>query len=72
MYRFREDIDVNTLVDGRTTCYLSKVLKFNRENLAKILKGQRTCTYNRAKQIVSYCRPNDDVEKYFEYIESEG
>jgi hypothetical protein len=72
MYRIREDIDINTLIDGRTFFYLSNVLSFNRENLAKILKGQRTCTYDRAKQIVDYCRPNDTVEKYFKYIESEG
>jgi hypothetical protein len=72
MYRIKEDIDINTLIDGRTFFYLSNVLSFNRENLAKILKGQRTCTYDRAKQIVDYCRPNDTVEKYFKYIESEG
>lgn len=72
MYRIREDIDINTLVDGRTTLYLSKTLPFNRENLAKILKGQRTCTYERAKQIVNYCKPDEEVEKYFEFIESEG
>lgn len=72
MYRLKEDMDVNTLIDGRTIFYLSNVISFNRENLAKILKGQRTCTYDRAKQIVDYCRPNDTVEKYFEYIESEG
>lgn len=72
MYRIKEDIDINTLIDGRTFFYLSNVLSFNRENLAKILKGQRTCTYDRAKQIVDYCRPNDTVEKYFKYVESEG
>ena len=72
MYKIKEDIDINTLIDGRTFFYLSNVLSFNRENLAKILKGQRTCTYDRAKQIVDYCRPNDTVEKYFKYIESEG
>lgn len=72
MYRIKSNIDVNTLIDGRTIFYLSKALPFNRENLAKILKGQKLCTFERAKQIVDYCRPNDEVEKYFEHIESEG
>ena len=72
MYKIKEDIDINTLIVGRPIFYLSNVLSFNRENLSKILKGQRACTYDRAKQIVSYCHPDDEVEKYFEYIESEG
>lgn len=72
MYRIKDDLDINTLIDGRTIFYLSKVLPFNRENLSKILKGQRVCTYERAEQIVKYCKPKDKVEKYFEYIGSEG
>jgi hypothetical protein len=72
MYIFREELDINSLIDGRTMLYLSKALCFNRENLAKILKRQRTCTYKRAKQIVDYCKPDEDVEKYFMKIEREG
>lgn len=72
MYRIKDDLDVNTLIDGRTIFYLSNTLSINREILSKILKGQRECSYDRAKKIVDYCKPNDKVEKYFEYIESEG
>lgn len=71
MYRIKEDININTLVDGRTVFYLANVLSINRDKLSKILKGYHTCTYERAKQIVDYCKPNDKVEKYFKYIESE-
>ena len=72
MYRIRDDLDVNALIDGRTIFYLANVLSINREVLSKVLKGYTPCTYDRAKKIVDYCRPNDKVEKYFEYIESEG
>lgn len=72
MYRIREDLDLNDLIDGRTFLYLSQQLHFNRENLAKILKGMRSCTYDRAKEIVAYCKPNDMVEQYFIKVEKEG
>lgn len=72
MYRIREDLDLNDLIDGRTFLYLSQQLHFNRENLAKILKGTRSCTYDRAKEIVDYCQPNSMVEKYFVKIKKEG
>jgi hypothetical protein len=72
VYKIREDIDINELIDGRTFLYLSQQIKFNRENLAKIIKGYRTCTYDRAKEIVDYCKPNDTVEKYFVKVEKEG
>lgn len=71
-YILREDLDVNELIDGRTYLYLSKKLHFNRENLAKILRCERGCTYARAKSIVDYCQPTDDVEKYFVKVEKEG
>lgn len=72
VYKIRENIDINDLIDGRTFLYLSQQLKFNRENLAKIIKGQRSCTYDRAKDIVNYCKPNDTVEQYFIKVEKEG
>lgn len=72
MYRIREDLDLNDLIDGRTFLYLSQQLHFNRENLAKILKGMRSCTYDRAKEIVDYCKPNNAVEQYFIKVEKEG
>ena len=72
MYRIREDLDINDLIDGRTFLYLSQQLHFNRENLAKILKGMRSCTYDRAKDIVDYCKPNGEVEQYFVKIKKEG
>lgn len=65
MYRINPDLDINDLIDGRTIIYLSKQLPFNREHLSKILKGTRECSYKRAKQIVDYCKPNDNVEDYF-------
>lgn len=65
MYRIRKDIDVNTLIDGRTILYLSKVLHYNRESLSRILRGKSACSYERARQIVSYCKPDYDVEDYF-------
>lgn len=72
MYQFKKELDVNELIDGRTFLYLSQQIGFNRENLAKILKGMRTCTYDRAKEIVDYCKPTEDVEKYFIKIKKEG
>lgn len=72
VYKIREDLDVNELIDGRTFLYLSQQLHFNRENLAKILKGTRSCTYNRAKEIVDYCKPMDTVDKYFIKVKKEG
>lgn len=72
MYQIRNDIDINALIDGRTMLYLSQVLHYNREKVSKILKGKCVCTYDRAKQIVDYCRPDSNVEDYFIRVESEG
>ncbi len=72
MYKIRNDIDINTLIDGRTMLYLSQVLHYNRENLARILKGKRSCTYERAEQIVKYCKPNNSVADYFIAIDRKG
>ena len=65
MYRINPDLDINDLIDGRTILYLSKQLPFNRENLSKTLKGTISCTYDRAEQIVEYCKPDSKVEDYF-------
>lgn len=72
MYQFREDIDINSLIDGRTILYLAKSLHFNRDNLSKILKNGKPCSYSGAKMLVDYCKPNDTVEMYFTKIEKEG
>ena len=72
MYIIRDDLDINKLIDGRTFLYLSQQLHFNRENLAKILKGTRSCSYDRAKDIVDYCKPNDSVDTYFIKVKKEG
>lgn len=72
MYQVKKDMNINELIDGRTILYLSQQLHFNRENLAKILKGMRSCTYDRAEQIVEYCKPGATVETYFIKVEKEG
>ena len=72
MYRFKSELHYNDLVDGRTIQYLSEKVEYNRENLAKILKGEKTCSYDRAESIVKYCKPNKKVEDYFIKIKEEG
>lgn len=72
MYQFRADVDINSLIDGRSILYLAEKLYFNRDNLSKILKRGKPCSYIRAKAIVDYCKPNDNIEMYFVKLEKEG
>jgi len=72
MYKIKNDVDIKSLTDGRTILYISKKIPYNRENLSNILRGKRTCSYKRAKQIVDLCQPNKKVSDYFVKVESEG
>lgn len=72
MYKLKDDLDINSLVDGRTTLYLSKKIQYNREALAKVLKGEQHCSYKRAEEIVKACQPNKKVSDYFVKVEREG
>lgn len=63
VYKFVED--KNILLDGRSIIFLSKELKYNREHLALILKGEKACTHELARKIVNRLKPNEKVEDYF-------
>lgn len=65
MYKLRSDIDINSLIDGRTILYLSKKIPYNRMSLANVLKGKQACSYERANNIVKTCRPDKKVTDYF-------
>ena len=65
MYVYKFGKDKNILLDGRSIIFLSKELKYNREHLSLILKGERHCTYELAKRIVNRLKPNGKVEDYF-------
>ena len=72
MYKFRSDLDINSLVDGRTILYLSKKISYSREFVSEILRGKKTCSYKRAEQIVKACQPDKKVSDYFVKVEREG
>ena len=65
MYVYKYKNDKNILLDGRSIIFLSKELKYNREHLALILKGERGCSYELANKLVSRLKPNKNVEDYF-------
>lgn len=72
MYTFKSDLDINSLVDGRTILYLSKKISFSREHLSKVLRGLESCNYKRANDIVKACQPDKKVEDYFIKVKKEG
>ena len=63
VYKYKNNKDI--LLDGRSIIFLSKELKYNREHLSLILKGERHCSYELAKRIVDRLKPNENVEDYF-------
>lgn len=65
MYVYRFGKDKNILLDGRSIIFLSKELKYNREHLSLIFKGERHCTYALAKKIIDRLKPGAKVEEYF-------
>lgn len=65
MYVYRFGKDKNILLDGRSIIFLSKELKYNREHLSLIFKGERYCTYELAKKIIDRLKPGAKVEEYF-------
>ena len=72
MYIFRSDLDINSLVDGRTILYLSKKISYSREHLSNILRRKEVCSYERARDIVKACQPNKNVEDFFIKVKKEG
>ena len=71
MYRYKDKLMPNDLLDGRAITYIEKDIPTSREHISLILRGKELCSYNKAKALVSRCKPGESIEKYFEKIESE-
>lgn len=72
MYMFREDRNMNDLLDGRSITYVAKEISLNREWVSLILRGKKTCTKEQAGALVKRCASGAPVDYFFKLVTKEG
>lgn len=73
MYMFREDRNMDDLLDGRSITYVAKKISLNREWVSLILRGRKTCTKEQAESLVHRCCSEDTpIDLFFRLVTKEG
>ena len=72
MCKYRSDLEIDDLLDGRSISFVAKEIGMGREKLSLILRCELDCSESDAFRIVNRCDKGALIEDYFVLVTKEG